>query len=331
MSEFILHLQSPWFAFIAAAIAAAALVALLLATGLAYRLMDVPVERSLHQAPKPRAGGLAIWGSFAILGVWFGLDMIPASLCLGLVAVFLISLADDRKALPATARLAVHAAAALLWVMSLLGTTWMVLPAVLATVWAANLFNFMDGSDGLAAGMALAGFLVLGVIAQGSNHAVAWPAFLAAGAVLGFLVFNFPPARLFMGDGGSIPLGFLAAALSLWGVHDGLWSIWVPVLAFAPFILDASATLLLRVLRGQKPWEAHREHLYQFLVLRGWSHRRLLAVAYPLMAVCTGLAWLIHRIGHDGAQLWGPVCCLSLATLYVLARMRVARPAQDAG
>lgn len=274
---------------------------------------------------------MAMCGAFALIGLWHGMPGVPPPLWWALIAVLGVSLADDRKALPASLRLVVHLSAAAIWCWHLLGAGWSLCLAVLLVAWSANLFNFMDGSDGLAAGMAISGFTLLGVLAAQSGHALALPALVAGGCAAGFLLFNFPPARLFMGDAGSIPLGFLAAGLGLWGMRDGLWTAWVPALAFAPFVIDASATLLLRVMKGKKPWEAHREHLYQRVVLRGASHRRLLVWAYPMMLACAALAWLVHHSGRDSAQLWGPIACLSLATLYVLARIRVARSARDAG
>jgi UDP-N-acetylmuramyl pentapeptide phosphotransferase/UDP-N-acetylglucosamine-1-phosphate transferase len=111
-----------------------------------------------------------------------------------------------------------------------------------------------------------------------------------AAAALGFLLFNFPPAKIFLGDVGSVPLGFLAGALGLQGWRDDLWPLWFPVVVFAPFIADASATLVRRALRGEKVWQAHREHYYQRLVRLGFGHRGTAYVAYALMLVCAALA-----------------------------------------
>jgi UDP-N-acetylmuramyl pentapeptide phosphotransferase/UDP-N-acetylglucosamine-1-phosphate transferase len=107
-----------------------------------------------------------------------------------------------------------------------------------------------------------------------------------AGAAAGFLLFNFPRARIFMGDAGSSTLGFLAAAFALWADRDGLFPLWVAVLVFSPFFVDATVTLLRRALKGEKVWEAHRSHFYQRLVLLGWSHRRTVLWEYVLMAAC---------------------------------------------
>jgi UDP-N-acetylmuramyl pentapeptide phosphotransferase/UDP-N-acetylglucosamine-1-phosphate transferase len=105
-----------------------------------------------------------------------------------------------------------------------------------------------------------------------------------ASASVGFLIHNFPRARVFMGDAGSIPLGFLAGCFGTYGVIAGVWPVWFPLLVFSPFIVDATFTLAKRALRREAVWRAHRSHLYQRLVLAGWSHRRLALSAYALMA-----------------------------------------------
>ncbi len=102
-------------------------------------------------------------------------------------------------------------------------------------------------------------------------------------ACLAFLIFNFHPAKIFMGDSGSIPLGFLAAALGIWGWQQALWPIWFPMLVFSPFIIDATMTLMKRLLRREKVWLAHKSHYYQRLVQMGWGHRTTAITHYILM------------------------------------------------
>jgi UDP-N-acetylmuramyl pentapeptide phosphotransferase/UDP-N-acetylglucosamine-1-phosphate transferase len=123
------------------------------------------------------------------------------------------------------------------------------------------------------------------------------------------LLFNFDPARVFLGDAGSIPLGFLAGALGLWGWQTAAWPLWFPLLVFSPFIVDATVTLLRRALRGKKVWQAHHDHAYQRLVRSGWSHRRLAWAAYLLMAACV-LSALVLRFSDKhwvmaSLALWG--------------------------
>jgi UDP-N-acetylmuramyl pentapeptide phosphotransferase/UDP-N-acetylglucosamine-1-phosphate transferase len=167
------------------------------------------------------------------------------------------------------------------------------LAIVLAIVWMANLYNFMDGADGLAGGMSVIGFGAYVVAIATLPQAAGSLGLLAAtltGAAAGFLAFNFPPAKVFMGDAGSIPLGFLAIALGIQGNMQGLWPWWFAILVFSPFIVDATATLLRRTLQGQKPWIAHRDNYYQRLILAGWSHRKTALAYYTLMLATAGSA-----------------------------------------
>jgi UDP-N-acetylmuramyl pentapeptide phosphotransferase/UDP-N-acetylglucosamine-1-phosphate transferase len=169
-----------------------------------------------------------------------------------------------------------------------------ILLTLLFTVWMINLYNFMDGMDGFAGGMALIGFSTLAWLGR-ADESFASICLIVAAASAGYLVHNFPPAKIFMGDTGSTSLGFLAAACSLWGSKSGLFPFWVAILVFSPFIADATVTLLRRVLNGEKFWEAHRTHYYQRLVLLGWGHRRTVLAEYALMLACAGSAVLaIH-------------------------------------
>jgi UDP-N-acetylmuramyl pentapeptide phosphotransferase/UDP-N-acetylglucosamine-1-phosphate transferase len=154
----------------------------------------------------------------------------------------------------------------------------------------------MDGSDGLAGGMAVIGFGAYAIAAHlsGAGPFAVLCASVAAAAA-GFLVFNFPPARLFMGDAGSVPLGFLAGALGVVGWSRGFWPIWFPLLVFAPFVCDATLTLLRRALRRERVWQAHRDHYYQRLVRMGFGHRGTALVEYAVMAGCAAIALLARR------------------------------------
>jgi UDP-N-acetylmuramyl pentapeptide phosphotransferase/UDP-N-acetylglucosamine-1-phosphate transferase len=172
--------------------------------------------------------------------------------------------------------------------------------AVLTTlfvVWVVNLYNFMDGMDGFAGGMAVIGFgslAILGWLAGHSSFVVV--SAIVASAAGGFLISNFPPARIFMGDVGSSALGLLAAGLLLWGARDGVFPIWVGLLVFSPFIVDATVTLLRRVLRGERVWEAHKTHYYQRLVQLGWGHRKTVLAEYVLMVACAASAlWVVNK------------------------------------
>ena len=153
-----------------------------------------------------------------------------------------------------------------------------------AIVWMINLYNFMDGSDGLAGGMAVIGFGSYGLFAYWAGYEnYALINFSIAAAALGFLIHNFSPARIFLGDGGAIPLGFLAIVVGVMGWKESIWPLWFPWLIFSPFIVDATVTLLKRVFRGEKIWQAHRQHYYQSMVQNGFGHRNTALCWYGVM------------------------------------------------
>ncbi len=280
-----------------AAFFVALLVARLLLTPAGRRIaLDTPNERSLHAQPVPRTGGIAlVAGVAAACGlVWPGLPVILAAAALLAVASFV----DDSVGLSTLARLALHlgaAAAALLFDLEV-GGALPFLVLALALAWTTNLYNFMDGADGLAGGMAVFGFGAYALAAYlfGALTLAALCASLAIAAAA-FLVFNWHPARLFMGDVGSVPLGFLAGALGLQGWAIGAWPLWFPLLVFAPFMCDATLTLVKRVLRRERVWQAHREHYYQRLVRMGFGHRGTAVIEYAAMAGCAALALLVFR------------------------------------
>ena len=295
-------------------------------------MLDRPNARSLHQQPVPRSGGIAL-----AAGVAAGIALAPAAplAAFGIAAVLaVLSLADDLHALPTLLRLAAHVAAAAVLLALEIGSAEPVLflTLLLAIAWYANLYNFMDGSDGLAGGMALIGFGAYGWAAQQSGHAaLAASGSVLAAASLAFLLFNFHPARLFMGDAGSVPLGFLAGALGVLGWRDSVWPLWFPVLVFAPFVCDATLTLLKRLLRGERVWQAHKEHYYQRLVRMKFGHRGTAWIEYGAMAVCAALA-LFAREAEPGVQLAAlGAAVLALAALAVWIDLRWARSRPDSG
>lgn len=256
--------------------------------------IDRPNYRSLHQVAVPRSGGVGI-----LAGIVVGLvaAMPPMTLWIALGGLVGVSLLDDFRPLPARIRLLIQFVAAALATWTLVPPEWGVVGqvvSVLCVVWMTNLYNFMDGANGLAGGMAVFGFAGYALVASfaGQFDLAIWSACIAAAAG-GFLVFNFDPARIFMGDVGSVPLGFLAAVLGLEGLRLGAWPAWFPLLVFSVFIVDATVTLLRRGLRGEKVWLAHREHYYQRLIQSGWSHRRLALNAYLLMVATAGSACLL--------------------------------------
>lgn len=302
------------------------------------RLIDAPNERSLHAAPIPRTGGIAVLAGLLATALPGLALLAPASdwAWIGAAATLVaaVSYLDDRGEVAPQYRLGAHAAAALLLAagglawdeLQLPGMSW-ALPgwlAVVATllyvVWMVNLYNFMDGMDGFAGGMAVFGFAALAWLGwAGDDPGFALAAVTAAAAAAGFLLGNFPPARIFLGDLGSTGLGLLAAALSLLGAGRGLFPLWVAWLAFSPFIVDATWTLLARLVRGERVWQAHRSHHYQRLVLAGWSHRRTLLRSYLLMAACALTA--AAAVGLQPADQWRLLG--AWAVIYALIGWRV--------
>ncbi len=287
-------------------------------------LLDHPNERSLHATPMPRMGGLAILGGLMIglllaqaavwMGqpLWNGFEPGRAGTWLWIVGLTLllgaVSFWDDWSDLLPAARFSLQglAVAGAVWGA---GLTVKVIPVpffgsialgalaapltLLGLMWMTNLYNFMDGMDGFAGGMTVFGFGVLSYLSwAGGSQDLAFLALLIAAAAGGFLFFNLPPARIFMGDVGSVPLGFLAGALSVAGIRDGIFDLWVPLLIFSPFVVDATVTLFCRLRRGVKVWHAHREHYYQRLVLAGWGHRKTMVAEYGLMLASGGMALL---------------------------------------
>ncbi len=286
---------------IAPAIIAWLAIRLELTTRHAVRASDRPNERSLHDVPRPRLGGIGAMVAALPWAAWQAPGPLQVVLACA-AALTVVSAIDDVRSLPATLRLAVHFAAAVVAVAALAdGAQWpLALSAlvVLAIAWATNLYNFMDGADGLAGGMAVIGFGACAVAAaQAGAPALAIACTALGSACAGFLAWNFPPARVFLGDAGSIPLGFLAGALGLAGYLAGAWPAAFPVLVFAPFVVDATLTFVRRAARREPVWRAHRGHCYQKLVLAGWSHRRLALAAYVVMLAGAGSALVARPAG----------------------------------
>lgn len=271
------------------------------------RILDVPNERSSHKRPVPVGAGLVIAGSVltATLAYFlFGqqeefrpLVGVNSAYFAGSLAVIVVSWLDDVRTVPAILRFAVHSAASAVLIWSAapwtaaFGDLWWV-GSLVSFVWIVgltNAYNFMDGIDGIAGIQAVTaglGWGILGLISGGEPVSFAGFALTAAG--LGFLVFNWQPARVFMGDSGSAFLGFTFAALPLFlwlnSSHfspsiASPWTAGLYAAGFAwPFVMDSSATFLRRLLTGDRVWKPHRKHLYQVMVLNGWSHARVSSI-----------------------------------------------------
>lgn len=280
---------------IAVLLLSVALTGLVRRYALARSILDIPNDRSSHQTPTPRGGGLAIVLSFlgAVFTVaLFGVlrpELYWAFLGSGSI-VAVVGFLDDHGHIAARWRLLAHFSAAgwaLYWLETLpvlllpgmainLGWLGWVFAAIYL-VWMLNLYNFMDGIDGVAAGEAVSVGVLASVVAIVSNLPLEYillPLVLAFSAA-GFLVWNFPPARIFMGDAGSGFLGLMLGLMSLQAAKLYPELIWAWLILLGVFIVDATLTLLRRLMRGDRIYEAHRSHAYQFASREYQSHKRV--------------------------------------------------------
>lgn len=270
------------------------------------QMVDVPNARSSHRVATPRGGGGAIVAATTVALAWWswssGSAALAGSLIGGLVAAG-VGFLDDHRPVPPPIRLIGHSAAAVLAVASLGGTSLGgLVGAGLAAVfvaWLINLTNFMDGIDGIAGVQTLTvcvtGAVLSQLVAPGTGQ---WfePAILAV-ATIGFLVWNWPPARVFMGDVGSGYVGFMVAVLTLRAASVAPVLGWCWLILSGVFIVDATFTLARRALRGDRLFEAHRSHAYQHLAL-AWGHRPVtLLVAAINVCWLTPVALLV-ALGH---------------------------------
>jgi UDP-N-acetylmuramyl pentapeptide phosphotransferase/UDP-N-acetylglucosamine-1-phosphate transferase len=294
--------------------------------------LDHPNARSLHQRPVPRTGGIAI---LAGVSVALAFGAAPLAWLLGIVlALAAVSFLDDLYGMSTLARLLLHLVAAGVTVWYLVSPVNLagLAALALAVAWIINLYNFMDGSDGLAGGMSVIGFAAYASAALLAGDAATAALCIAiAAASAGFLVYNLHPARVFLGDVGSIPLGYCAGALGVLGWRNDVWPLWFPLLVFAPFIGDATLTLAKRVLRRERVWEAHKEHYYQRLVRMGLGHRGTAYVAYAIMLLCAGAALFGREqpLAFQLAVLGGTICALAAVAVWV--DLRWLRFQRDAG
>ncbi len=313
----------------------------LAATGLvrAYALrtgmLDRPSARSSHSLPTPRGGGVAIVAAFFLaLAALYIFGVLDARLLLLLMggggAVAFIGFWDDRRPLPARVRFIVHMSAAAFAValfgdalpsLAAMGAAgaWITrLIGLLVITWAINLFNFMDGIDGIAAGEAVfvAGAGSVLTMAYGGDAAVSAAMACLATASCGFLLWNWPPARIFMGDAGSGFSGFTLAALGWAASSRGPIPIEVWGILAGVFLVDATVTLIRRLVRGDRWFEAHRTHAYQRLARRFGSHLPVTA-AVVVINVCWLLPWAWFAASHPQCAV--AACCAALVPLTGIA------------
>jgi len=312
-------------------------------------ILDEPNHRSAHQAPMPRGGGVALVAAIlsavliACLAGW-----VPARICIALTGggllVAAIGWVDDLRGASVRLRLLVHAVAAA-WALAWLGG----LPelragesvvalgwagtglALLGIVWATNLYNFMDGVDGFAGTEALMAAGVGGILLAGVG---AWPlalvCFIVASASAGFLVWNWPPAKIFMGDVGSGFLGHTLAVLAIASERMADVSLLTWLIVLGAFVFDATVTLVRRLGRGDPVFAAHAQHAYQRVVAKTRSHVSvtggLIAINLALAAIA---AWHATRPQHALPAMLGAVAML--AAVYLCVEIFAGSPARAGG
>lgn len=298
-------------------------------------ILDHPVERSSHSTAVPRGGGLAvipvILVSWLLLGPFLNLSTSTAAIwwvALGTVLLAAISWLDDLKTLSIAWRLPVHIGVVALVLYSVpLSMNHLSIPDIpnwlsltfigLVFVWFINLFNFMDGIDGITgietlsigAGSALITFII------GDGQWIGILGLVMGGAITGFLLWNWPPAKIFLGDVGSVPLGFLCGWLLLNLASNGAWA--AAVILPLYYVADATITLTKRALRGEKFWRPHRQHFYQLAVGRGRGHAR---VTISVAVVNLGLIGIAVASISYPLPSFAAACVLVLGFLLYLSR-----------
>jgi UDP-N-acetylmuramyl pentapeptide phosphotransferase/UDP-N-acetylglucosamine-1-phosphate transferase len=300
------HWVPPILAFLLPLGATALGVRLLLPWLRARAVLDHPNERSSHKHPTPRGGGIVV---VAVLVAAFWVIQVAtdaplwrlALLTAALLALAAISWFDDRRGAPVWLRLLVQLIAIGIGLVAIgieplaqrLGVpAWLLgIPLALAWMWFVNLYNFMDGIDGIT-GVETAcigvGLVALAVVTLGSVAGQALMGLALAGAAIGFLVWNWHPARIFLGDVGSVPLGYIVGGLLIQAVVAGHWA--AALILPLYYLADATIVLLARALSGQKPWEAHKSHFYQRAHQGGLSHGQVSACIAAVNVVLIALA-----------------------------------------
>ena len=336
-------LPGAWQAAAAVALSACAVSALVTWLAIRYaqhrRLFDLPGKRRSHSVATPRGGGIGI-----VVGVAFSLlafagwsqalgAMLPTGLLGATGLVAMVGWIDDHRSLGAVPRVAAHAMAGVLALgaPAMIGLAYLpaheVLPyglvcavVLVALVWSINLHNFMDGIDGLLALQALFVFVALaGLFALAQRRTEAQCVALLAAAVAGFIPFNFPRARIFMGDVGSGVLGLLIALAVVWQMATPALALASGIVLCSAFVTDATCTLLSRMLRGRRWYSAHREHLYQWLLRCGRSHLQVvvLYMGWNLLIVLPVVCWM-NRVPAQPRAASGFVSAFAVFALAVL-------------
>jgi len=303
-------------------------------------MIAFPGERQSHQHATPAGGGLGL--IFSIVMTTICLELMVSlpffwwqKVLPGVLLLTIVGWRDDKLPVAPGVRL-LNQFVVSMW---LIGFGWwdfswreMVYGscAIVAMIWLMNLYNFMDGSNGMAgfqgvfAGMAMAALFQLG-----GESSMALVALVVAAGCAGFLPLNFPRARVFMGDASSVPLGFIFAAFASYGVWTGSISLTLSILIMSVFLVDATLTLLARVLRGERWYTAHAQHVYQRLIAQGWSHQRVLALYQALNVMLVLPAIVLAKIYPQYALVTVALILLLLGACWRIANWRIGVTAEN--
>jgi Fuc2NAc and GlcNAc transferase len=303
-----------------------------------HKLVDIPNARSSHTHLTPRGGGLVfigLWFITSLLALFFHFLNLQAAIILlpGALLVAITGFFDDRYNISTVLRALAYLSAAIIGIFALGGFTEIIIhtdytlslglfgsiAAVLFIFWSINLFNFMDGLDGVAATEAL---FILGVggflIAEAGGYETAMWIWSLAVLIAGFLVWNKPPAKVFMGDVGSTTLGFVIAMIALWSEKKYGVPLLVWFMLYGVFLVDTTLTVLRRLLAGERAYQAHRLHAYQRLNQAGLSHTTVLVIisSVNILLAIIALAGFYYR---DYLWVFGLMALILLLLLYLWA------------
>ena len=293
-----------------------------------------PGERQSHEIATPTGGGLGLIFSIVVTTVCLQLfiplpDFWWQNMLPGILLLAIIGWRDDRVSVSAQLRLAVQFVAGL-W---MIGFGWsgfsindlgLLVVAVVATVWMMNIYNFMDGSNGMAGFQGVFAGLLMALLFQiGGHQAMALIALAVAAACAGFLPLNFPQARVFMGDVASVPLGFIFASFIIYGIAVDALSLPVSTLIMSVFIVDATLTLLTRVFRKEQWYTAHAQHVYQRLITHGWSHWQVLVIYQAINVVLVLPAIMVVEAYPQYAAVTVGLVFLALGACWHIVNRRI--------
>lgn len=258
--------------------------------------ISLPGERQSHRSATPTGGGLGL--VFSVFLMTLCLELIVSlpffwwkNVLPGVMLLTIVGWRDDKIHVSPLLRLLIQLAVSF-W---LIGFDWWDFPwreqafwacAIVAVIWLMNLYNFMDGSNGMAGFQGVFAGMTLAILFQlGGESSMALAALAVAAACAGFLPLNFPAARVFMGDASSVPLGFVFAAFAVYGIQTGSVGLPLSILIMSVFVVDATLTLLSRAFSGERWYTAHARHVYQRLIAHGWSHRKVLVIYQAINVV----------------------------------------------